>query len=249
MSFALCIFILLSVLGTSFLSGIFGMAGGMILMGLLAWHLDIPQAMIIHATAQFFANATRAAIHRQHIHRGSLLFYFAGVAVVFALFSLTVFITDKITVFVLLGASPFAALLLPKNMKLDFTQQAHAALCGVVVTFFQLTSGVGGPLLDVFFQTRNLSRHATVATKAFTQATAHVIKFIYFTVVVATFGDSMTGVPLWLLAVIIPVAMLGTHLGKHLLEKLTDHNFYRITQVLVLATGAVYLLKAAQMAW
>ena len=42
----------LVVLGTSFLSGIFGMAGGMILMGLLLMLMSVPAAMILHGITQ-----------------------------------------------------------------------------------------------------------------------------------------------------------------------------------------------------
>ena len=37
-----------SALATSFISGILGMAGGMILMGVLLALLTVPQAMVLH---------------------------------------------------------------------------------------------------------------------------------------------------------------------------------------------------------
>jgi uncharacterized membrane protein YfcA len=38
----------LAMVGTSFLSGIFGMAGGMILIGILLALLPVPEAMMLH---------------------------------------------------------------------------------------------------------------------------------------------------------------------------------------------------------
>ena len=37
-----------SIIATSFLSGLFGMAGGMVLMGLLLVLLPVPAAMVLH---------------------------------------------------------------------------------------------------------------------------------------------------------------------------------------------------------
>ena len=48
-----------SVLATSFLSGIFGMAGGMVLMGILLLLMSVEQAMVIHGVAQFASNGWR----------------------------------------------------------------------------------------------------------------------------------------------------------------------------------------------
>lgn len=244
---ALSVFILTSVLATSFLSGILGMAGGMVLMGLLTWQLSVQEAMILHAIAQFSANVSRAAIHRRHVHASSMRYYFAGMAVMFAGFSLSQVVPSKEMIFFLMGLSPFAARALPKNLQLDFAKPRHSLLCGMIVTFFQLTSGTGGPMLDVFFQSRSMTRHEAVATKAFAMSASHVTKFVYFSMVVSTVGESFRNIPLWLCAIIVPAALAGTHCGKYVLDKLDDRLFYRITQGVLLTIGMIYLAKAAML--
>jgi hypothetical protein len=42
-----------SILGTSFLSGIFGMAGGMILMGILLAMMPLAAAMVLHGSRRW----------------------------------------------------------------------------------------------------------------------------------------------------------------------------------------------------
>lgn len=248
MTLALIAFIVTSVFLTSILSGIVGMAGGMILMSLLAWQLDIPQAMILHATAQFFANGSRAVIHRKHIFFKTLPHYFLGIVLIFAVFMATFFMTNKILLFFLLGISPFLSLLVPKEKTFDFTRKSHAMLCGMLVTFFQLTCGVGGPLVDIFFQSRKMTRHEVVATKAITQATAHITKFVYFGFVVSSLGEIIdTGLPIWILLAVIPVAAFGTSLGKTVLDKISDKQFYGATQILLMGIGVLYLIKAAHL--
>lgn len=47
------------MLGTACLSGIFGMAGGMILMGVLLAVMSVPDAMALHGVTQMASNASR----------------------------------------------------------------------------------------------------------------------------------------------------------------------------------------------
>src|SRR3981189_2459489 len=52
---------------TALLSGIFGMAGGLILVGVLLVVMPLPQAMVLHAVTQMASNGWRALLWRQHI--------------------------------------------------------------------------------------------------------------------------------------------------------------------------------------
>ena len=57
---------IVSVLATSFLSGVFGMAGGMILMGVLVAFMPVSAAMVLHGAAQLTANGWRAFLWRRN---------------------------------------------------------------------------------------------------------------------------------------------------------------------------------------
>lgn len=249
MSPALALYLISSVFATSLLSGVLGMAGGMVLMGLLVWVLPVQQAMMLHATSQFFANGSRAVIHRKHLHMASLRYYMGGLAVMLAIFCGVSFIPSKMAVFLLLGIGAYIPLLLRKHFKFDFTRPAQAFACGAIVTCFQLTGGVAGPMLDIFFQKIPMTRHQVVATKSFTQAISHTVKFIYFGFIVTQPGDMVLSLPHWIYVAVIPVAVLGSHLAQHILNRLTDIQFYKATQVMLWAVGAVYLLKAALLAY
>ena len=54
----------LLMVATSFLSGIFGMAGGLILIGVLLTLMPLPAAMVLHAITQMASNGWRAFKHR-----------------------------------------------------------------------------------------------------------------------------------------------------------------------------------------
>jgi uncharacterized protein len=236
--------IILGVFATSILSGVLGMAGGMVLMGILVWMLPVQQAMILHAVSQFAANGSRAFIHRKHIYKKSLGYYFAGLGVMSCAFALISLVPSKMAVFLLMGFTPFLAFLMPKDLKLDFTRPAQAFVAGLIVTGFQLTGGVSGPMLDVFFQTRALTRHQTVATKAFTQSVSHITKFVYFGFIVSNFSAATAGLPFWLCGAVVPIALLGSHLSKYILDRISDKHFYRVTQIALFLVGVVYLSKA-----
>src|SRR4029453_13451951 len=64
MSAVTIVVVAIVVLVTSFLSGIFGMAGGLILLGVLLIILDVASAMILFGTTQLGANGWRAFLWR-----------------------------------------------------------------------------------------------------------------------------------------------------------------------------------------
>ena len=57
----------LLMVATAFLSGLFGMAGGLILIGVLLTILPLPSAMVLHAITQMASNGWRAFLWRCHI--------------------------------------------------------------------------------------------------------------------------------------------------------------------------------------
>jgi uncharacterized membrane protein YfcA len=243
MTVTLSLILAVIVFVTAIISSSIGMAGGMILMGVLAWTLPVQQAMVTHALAQFFSNSSRAMILRHHIYWPGLKLHFVGAAIVFVTMSFVAFVPDNALVLLVLGISPFLSLALPKKSQLDFTRPLHAFLCGISCTALQLTAGVG-PILDIFFQNQSLSRYQTVATKAFCSAAGHVLKFIYFGIIVASISDGLHALPLWLYLLIPVLAIAGTHAGKFFLEKLEDAQFYKITRIIMQGIGLIYLIKA-----
>ena len=60
-----------TILVTSFISGIFGMAGGIILLGVLLLFLDVAPAMMLFGTIQTASNGWRAALWRATSTGGS----------------------------------------------------------------------------------------------------------------------------------------------------------------------------------
>ena len=77
------------MVATAFLSGLFGMAGGLILIGVLLALLPLPSAMVLHAITQMASNGWRAFLWRSHIQWRPVAIYLIGCALALAAWSLT----------------------------------------------------------------------------------------------------------------------------------------------------------------
>lgn len=232
-----------SALVTSFISGILGMAGGMIFMGVLLALLTLPQAMVLHGVTQLASNGWRAILWRTSIDwrvfRGNAYGSLAALAV----FALVQLVASKPVALLVLGITPFIGLALPEKLVLDVQRRGHPVLCGVICTGLQLVAGVSGTILDVFFVRSKMDRRAVVATKASIQSLGHVIKITYFGGLV---GAAQRGsIDFWLGALMVALAITGTTLSRRVLERLTDASFRQWTRWAVMSTGVFYLASGA----
>src|SRR3982750_3666067 len=84
-----------SALLTSFISGILGMAGGLILMGILLALMPVPAAMMMHGVTQLASNGWRAFLWRNHVDWRVFRGYLYGSAAMLALFAAFQFVIGK----------------------------------------------------------------------------------------------------------------------------------------------------------
>ena len=247
MSALAALFILVLAFGTATLSGVFGMAGGLVLMGGLALVLPVSAAFVTHGLLQLVANGWRAILHRQHVAWRIVALYALGSLIAGGVVSLIALAPSKPALFLFMGLLP-ALLWLPQDwIRLDAAKPAQALVSGVLVTAVNLTAGVAGPLLDIFFVRTALTRHVIVATKAATQVFAHLAKIIVYGGLMLRSQDGAGMPPLWLFAAAIPLSLLGTAAGGRILDRMTDINFKRYTRLIVTAVGVLYLIQAGQL--
>jgi len=241
------VLLLLVVLVTSTVSGVFGMAGGLMLMGALTLAMPVAGAMVTHGAVQFVSNGWRAVLHRRFIQWPIIVMYGVGSAIAAGGLALVTYEPTKAWVYLLLGLVPGFAWLPANRFNLDAAKPVHAVACGLTVTGLNVLAGVSGPLLDVFFVRTALTRHAIVATKAATQAFSHTVKMAFYGLpLIGAIGES--GVPpWWFFAIAAPLAMIGAWLGGLVLNRLSDVNFLKYTRWIVTALGSVYLIQAAHL--
>ena len=240
--------ILATVLATAVLSGVIGMAGGVLLMAVLISLLPVASAMILHGAVQAASNGARFLFLREHVMWGILPSYAVGAFVAVLLFVSVAFVPDPALVLILVGSFPWLARLVPTLRGLDVRRPLTGAACGVTVTAAQLLAGASGPLLDAFYLRTDVDRRSIVATKALTQSAGHVIKIGYYAWVSSAVVDefSVAGVPIWLVCAGIVLAVVGARIGTRLLEKFDDSQFRRVTSWVILGLGALCILKGAR---
>ena len=238
-------FLILIVLLTSTLSGVLGMAGGMILMAVLATTLPIAAAMMLHGAVQLTANGSRAWFLREHVQWTVLPWYALGALSVLGAFTALLLVPNAGVVLVLIGLFSLGARFSSRFARLDITNPVTAMACGIIVTTAQLLAGASGPLLDVFYLNSTLSRHAVVANKALTQALGHTIKIAYYGVVI---GISDVLPPVFV-AIALVAALLGTRTGTRLLDHINEERFRYWSGMIITGLAVICVLQGAWILW
>jgi uncharacterized protein len=233
-----------TVVGTSILSGMFGMAGGLVLMGALLAFLPVPAAMALHGAAQISANGWRAFLWREHILWRPTVFYSLGGVVAMAVWVMVLFVPSRPLALIALGLSPYVLMLAPKKLQGDPTHAGHAVIYGVVCVSFMMLTGVTGPLLDSFFLKGGLDRRQIVSTKGVCQVFGHFAKIVYFGVLIdpVDFGDWPS------YAVAIGAAMIGTTLGGWVLARMSNAD-YRVWANRIIATICAWYVLHGLYLW
>jgi len=225
------------MIGTAFLSGIFGMAGGLILIGVLLVVFPLPTAMVLHAITQMASNGWRATLWWRHIVWKTIAFNVAGSLISVGLWSIWLYVPDKAMALLMLGLSPFVVRAIPEKLMPRTFGPAQVAGTGFIAMMLMLTTGVTGPLLDTMFLRSPFERRQIIATKAACQVFSHGFKLVYFGALIDQAGQ----VEPWFLGVAIASSIVGTSLGKFLLERLSDKQFRVWSNRLITALASYYV--------
>src|SRR6195256_3107469 len=102
-----------TIVFSSFVSGVFGMAGGMILLGVLLNYFDVATGMILFSIIQLFANGWRVVQWRQYVLWPIFGWYLLGAVISFSFLFTLAFVPNKAMVYLTLGLMPFAVEALP----------------------------------------------------------------------------------------------------------------------------------------
>lgn len=222
---------------TSIVSGLMGMAGGMLLLAFMLLRWDPLLAIPIHGIVQLVANGSRAWFLRRHI-AWSPVWRFVWPLLPAGALGVA-----------LLGYVPAAAgrigiatfVLVATWLKTFFAiAPRHATralpLGGALVGFFSTLLGATGPLLGPFILALELGSQATIATLAACQIFQHGSKVLLFGV--RGFDLLRYALPCLLLC---GCAIAGSAIGTRLLDRIPQKHF-RLSVKLVLTALALQQL-------
>lgn len=225
------------IIGTSFLSGLFGMAGGLILIGVLLFVMPLPAAMMLHAITQMASNGWRAVLWRQSIRWRVAARYGAGCLLALGLCSTLSFVPSKHLALICLGLSPFVVYAMPTRLAPNTESTPQSIIYGFVCMSLMLLTGVAGPLLDSYFLGGRMNRRAIIATKGACQVFGHGLKFIYFG---GISGDLSVLNPTFI-ALALASTAIGTTFAKRSLEAMTENQFRRWARSLITCISLYYV--------
>jgi uncharacterized protein len=238
---ALC----LLMVATSFLSGIFGMAGGLVLIGVLLFIMPLPAAMVLHAITQMASNGWRALLWHKHIRWRTVATYVSGCAIGLAMWSLWQYVPSKPVALLMLGLTPFAARLLPADFHPNPDSALVSAAYGIACTTLMLLTGATGPLLDQYFLGGKMERREIIATKATCQVFGHGSKLAYFGVIIEQNG----AIDPLMAGLAVCASMIGTTLSKRVLEAMSDAQFRTWAQRIITTVSGYYVLYGSYLLW
>lgn len=239
MTIAIAAALLLAVFFTSMLSGVFGMAGGLVLLAILLLLLPVGTAIAVQGAIQLIANGSRAWMSRAYIDWRVLTIMTLGLVSIGIVLFIVRYTPDLATVCIVIGLLPVLLWIPQSWLALDASKPAHAYLCGVLGGGVNLAVGVAGPTIDMFFIRTAMDRRTIIATKAAAQVVNHSAKIVFY-----WNATTMLSVADWTwVALAAPFAVAGTSAGHWILQRLTDANFRAWTRLIVTAIGIFYLLR------
>lgn len=216
------------------LGGVMGMGGGLTLLGVMTALLPAPVIVPIHGVVQLVANATRTLGLIRHV-AWRIVAVFAPPLVLGVTLAAALWSGDKLTYLrPAVGALVLAFLILRRRApKLRSPPLWSYAVLGVVVGFASVWIGAVGPLLAPFFLRDDFEPKQVVATKAACQAATHLLKIPAF----MALGFDFVAHGGLLLGLIVAV-VVGTLIGRALLEKIARARFELAFELLLGALAA-----------
>lgn len=227
----------LVLLGISFLSSFitvgFGIGGGAVLLAAMA-ALVPPTALIpVHAVVQVGSNLGRAVYLFRHISWGAM-----GMFAVGSVIGVTVggmLVVNMPPAYVQIGVGLFIIWSI-------FTQPPQwmrrwPVVTGWVSSFLTMFFGATGPFVATYTKSFGLPRHGHVATHSALMTVQHLLKSIAFGFLGFAFAPWAAFIALMILA-----GLIGTAVGRLVLNSLTDTYFRR-------ALDFVLLLISLRLIW
>jgi uncharacterized protein len=217
---------------TSIVSGVMGMAGGMLLLAVMLLKLEPAVAIPVHGIVQLVSNGSRAYFLRRHV-QWRAVWRFAwpllpGGALGIWLLAYVPANGSRIAI----GAFVLASTWLKSFFSIGKGASAERALPvgGALVGFFSTLVGATGPLLAPFILALELGAQSTIATMAACQIFQHTTKVLLF----GARGFDLGGylLPCLLLSL---CAIAGSAIGTRLLDKLPEHAFRLVVRLTLTA--------------
>ncbi len=233
----------LSALLASTISAVIGMAGGIILLSIMTFFLDLSVIIPVHGIVQMVSNSTRAFSLKESIETRILFPSIFGLMVGTALSTQLIrWIPNREYFYILIAALILYVLFKPKktpSLKIPFWS------FGILSLFVGILSpivGAIGPILAPFYLRDDLSKEQIVATKAATQTFGHFLKIPAFLYLGFDYWNYLDLIIVMIIAVIV-----GTKIGVRILKKVEERTFRFIFRAALLIAALRLIYKSVNL--
>ncbi len=217
---------------TSVVSGVMGMAGGMLLLAVMLLKLEPALAIPVHGVVQMVSNASRAFFLRRQVQWRFVWRFVWPLVPAGALGIWLLAYVPANGSRIAIGAFVLASTWMKTLFSIGQGPNAERALPigGALVGFFSTLVGATGPLLGPFVLALDLGSQSTIATMAGCQIFQHASKVLLF----GLRGFDIAGylLPCGLLCV---CAVVGSALGTRLLDRIPERSFKLSVRVVLTA--------------
>lgn len=235
------IVLVLSALAASAIAAIVGFGGAILLLPALVWTFGVRDAVPILTVVQLVGNGSRVWFNRRAIDRPVVGWYSLGAVPVALIGGLAFAAAPAPWLARGVGLFLVAVVAYRRAGQGRHTRCPLRAFAGVGAVSSLLSSMVGstGPVTAPFFLAYGLSRGAYIGTEAAATVVTHVFKLI-------AYGWSGLITPRVLAASLplVPFMIMGSWAGKRLVDRLSVRAFVVLIEVVVLAAGAMLLIRA-----
>jgi uncharacterized protein len=234
------IIVIVSALAASFLAAIAGFGGSVIMLPVLVWTVGVTDAIPILTIAQLIGNLSRVVLSRREL-KWPVIWRFALGAIPLAIIGGIIFAAAPAAGLVrVLGV--FLILMVVyrhtrwgRNIKLSLIGFVPL---GAVSGILSAVLGTVGPLVAPFFLAYGLAKGAYIGTEAMTAVVMHLTKL-------GVYGSyALIGIRTLLIGLGIGAVMiLGTFLGRKLLDRMPEKVFPYIIEGTLLISGIIFIVR------
>ncbi len=222
------------------ISAVVGMAGGIVLLSVMTFFLDINTIIPIHGIVQLVSNSTRSLSLFKNIEMRIFLPSLFGwpIGTVISVYMIESIARRELFYF-LIAALVLYVVFKPKKLPSIMIPFWSFGLLTLVAGILNPLIGATGPLLAPFFLREDLSKENIVATKAATQTVGHILKipaFLYL-------GFEYLNYWILILSMVAGV-IIGTRFGVKILKNINEKTF-RIIFKSALVIAAIRLIYKA----
>lgn len=227
------IFIILSIIA-EILGTIGGFGSSVFFVPMASYFMDFQSVLGITALFHLSSNITKIGFFRKGFDKRLMLFLgipaviFVSLGAYFSKYANPKILTFLLGVFLVVFALLF---LVNKNLKVSDSNR-NAILGGSLSGLLAGLLGTGGAVRGATMSAFNLSKEKFIATSAIIDLGIDLSRSIVYTYNGYVHWDDM-----YLVIILIAVSIIGTYLGKKVLDRITQAQFKRFVLFLLLGIG------------